>query len=158
MQCDMCGKNTNLYRTKIEGAELNLCKECGIHGKVIGSVKTKEEIKFEEQKVREFLERKKTPKEIETNERIVENFSEIMRRKREKMGLTQEEFAKKLNERESIIHNIEKGTFYPPISLARKLERQLDIKLVDETKFDVKIEHSGGENMTIGDILNTRKL
>ena len=153
----MCGKNMNLYRTMIEGAELNGCKDCGGHGKVIGTVKTKDEVKREEQRIREFLERKKTPKEIETNERIVENFSEIIKRKREKLGLTQEEFAKKLNERESLIHNMEKGTFHPPITLARKLERQLDIKLVEEMNFNIKIDRARGENLTIGDLLSIKK-
>lgn len=157
MQCDMCGKETNLFRTMIEGAELNVCKDCGGHGKIIGAVKTKTDILREEARVREFLERKKTIKDIETNERVVENFSAIVRHKREKLGLTQEEFAKKLNERESIMHNMEKGTFCPPIALARKLERQLDIKLVEEIKSDVKVERTQGEKLTIGDFIKVKK-
>jgi putative transcription factor len=157
MQCDMCGKSTSLYRTMIEGAELNVCKECGGHGKVLGAVKTKVDIALEGQRIREFLEKKKAPKDIETNERIVENYSAIIRRKRETLGLTQEEFAKKLNEKESIIHNIEHGSFSPPIALARKLEKQLDITLVEEVKTEFKAERSKGEALTIGDIIKINK-
>ena len=157
MQCDMCGKNTNLYRTMIEGAELNVCKDCGGHGRVLGAIKTKEEIKQEEIRVREFLEKKKAPKDIETNERMVEDYSSIIRKKRETLGLTQEEFAKKLNERESIIHNLEHGSFSPPITLARKLEKLLDITLVEEVKTDFKAEKTRGGALTIGDMLKMRK-
>lgn len=153
----MCGKNTNLFRTIIEGADLNVCKECGGHGKVLSAVKTKEEVRIEEQRVKDFLERKKAPKEAESEDRVVDNYSLIIHSKRQKLGLTQEEFAKRLNEKESLIHHIEQGKFCPPISLARKFEKMLGITLVEEVKNEVKFEKSSAAGLTIGDLLNNIK-
>lgn len=60
----------------------------------------------------------------------IEEFGRIIREAREKMGLTQEEFSKQLNEKVTIIRKIEAGEFNPPIELARKIEKLLKIKII----------------------------
>lgn len=159
MNCDMCGKETRLFRTIVEGAELNVCESCGGYGKVMGKAKTKEERVQEDREMMELLRRKSLPKvrDIETGEVIVENYSSIIRKKRETMGLTQEEFSRKLNEKESLVHGLENGHHHPSIELARKIERMLNVKLVETVKDDVKVERVGGGAMTIGDLLSQIK-
>ena len=39
MQCDLCGSEEQLYKTEIEGTELNVCKKCSSHGKILSVVK-----------------------------------------------------------------------------------------------------------------------
>ena len=81
MNCDMCGKNTQLFVASVEGAKMQLCKECSSYGKVFGNVKTREEKVAEEARVKEIIERSKKPKvkEFETHETLATNFGQIIR-------------------------------------------------------------------------------
>ena len=38
MKCEMCGKETNLVRARIEGAEMTVCEKCSRFGTVTGRV------------------------------------------------------------------------------------------------------------------------
>ena len=33
--CELCGKDTQLFRAVVEGSELNVCQGCGRFGKII---------------------------------------------------------------------------------------------------------------------------
>jgi putative transcription factor len=85
---------------------------------------------------------------------VVDDYAKRIREAREKARLTQKDFAKALNERESIIKKLESGGFMPPLSLARKLEKTLKIVLVEvqeeTTSAAGKGKHDGP--LTIGDI------
>lgn len=144
----MCGSDGRLFRVLVEGAELMLCKNCSRFGKVIEAPKIvikKESVKPQK------------PKE-EPMELIVENYSDIIRRSREKLGLNQEDFAKMMNEKESVMQKIETGRFEPPIALARKLEKLLKIKLVIgyEDESSVLAGKKTGP-VTIGDVIQIKK-
>ena len=151
MQCDLCGAKTeNLFRAIVEGTELNVCKDCAKYGKII----EKKPVKVEEK--RQFT--KPTEPEKEIIQVIVPDFAQRIKNKRESLGLKQKEFAKKISEKESLIHNLETGSFEPSISLARKLEKFLKIKLIEkyeeEHKKETPIEPEG---LTIGDLIKVKK-
>ena len=152
INCDLCGKTTeSLGNAIIEGVQLDVCNECAKFGKIIEQPKrfsAKEQAKqFQRQVQKE-----------EKTELLVENYSDIIKRKRELMGLTQKEFAKKINEKEATIHNLEVGALAPSLSLAKKLEKALGVKLIgvhfekDET-FKRKKEES---SFTLGDFIKHR--
>ncbi len=89
--------------------------------------------------------------------RIVDDFNTLLRTKREKLGLKQEQIARMVSERESIIQKMESGNFKPSITMARKLEKILKIQLVEEAEDDEKVEikkTTGG--LTIGDLLKKK--
>jgi len=121
MICDMCGSEGKLYKTIIEDAHLKVCHECRKFGKVIGIVEQKQEDKVIE-----------SAPQIEIMEIIVEDYAEKIRKKREDLGLKQEEFAKKISEKESLIQKIESGHLEPSIGLAKKISSFLKIKLTEE--------------------------
>ena len=51
MQCDLCGKEDELYLALIEGTELNVCKNCSKFGKIIKKIiRETKEIKEKEVK------------------------------------------------------------------------------------------------------------
>jgi len=158
MQCETCGKDIELFLTEIEGTQLKLCKECGRYGKIIKRVKSEEEIKKDHKKE---LKREKLmfkPVEKEIVQEIVEDYALKVKNAREKLGLKQEEFSKQINERNSVIHNIETGKHKPSISLAGKLEKALKIQLIEEyktVKEPLKAEKS--ETLTIGDMIKIKK-
>lgn len=149
INCDLCGKvEENLKRAIIEGVELNVCSGCCRFGKVLGATKkdiTKKPIKKIEEKE-------------ENIELLVENYAEVIKKGRESMGLTQKDFANKINEKEVTIHKIETGSFNPPLPLAKKLERFLGIKLIEE--YEERHETSKGrriDGFTLGDFINVKR-
>ncbi len=117
MPCEMCGKITEkLTQVKVEGTTLRVCPECSKFG----------------QQVRRTSYRKSTYKRQESEIVIVSNYSEKIEKARQGKGIKQEDFAKQLNEKESLIHKIETGHIKPSIALAKKLGRALGIELTKE--------------------------
>ena len=153
MKCDMCGSEGKLYKAIIENAELSVCQECSKFGKVIGVIK--QEIPKERKKV--SIPKNEEP-QTETMQMIVNDYAEKIKKKRESLGLKQEEFAKKIKEKESLIQKIETGHFEPPIELAKKIERFLKIRLVEE--YEEKHETLKGtktDSFTLGNFIKRRK-
>ncbi len=142
--CELCGRDTQLFYAMVEGTRLNVCSTCGKFGKML---------KKPEQAVRKPVSR--APEVVEV---VVSDYAQKIRSAREKSGMTQKDFARSLNEKESIVHKLESGTFSPPISLARKLEKLLKIKLVEvEEEEKVETQKKGTGSLTIGDIINIKK-
>ena len=146
----MCGNPGKLFKTIVEGTELSVCQECSRFGKVVGIVKQSTAGKMQETKSKE--------PETELIELLVEDYAERIRKKRESLGLNQEEFAKKLNEKESLIQKIESGHFEPSIGLAKRIGKILQLRLVDE----YEEKHTGQKGsktdaFTIGDFIKIKE-
>ena len=152
--CEMCGKDSSLVKARIEGAELEVCNDCARYGQIISKpapIRTKT-----------IPERQNIPlpRRKERIETVVQNYAQKIKNAREKLGLTQEEFSKKLNERESIMQKIESGHFTPSIEQARKLEKELGINLIEnfeEGEVPISTPQKTGEAYTLGDFIKTRK-
>jgi putative transcription factor len=72
-----------------------------------------------------------------------------------KRNLTQEDLAKKLNEKVSILKRIEDG-WEPPLNVVKKLERFFNIELTEEAE-EKKIEKKTSKtDLTIGDVVEVR--
>ena len=152
MQCDLCGSEERLFRTWIEGTELSVCKKCAGFGKILGPVK--EDIKVEEKKAAK-IEKEVFPDMIEI---ITPSFTKKIRKKREELGLNQKEFAKKISEKESIVHKMETGEFTPSIDAAKKLEKILGIKLIEEYEEEHdKAAKGSSRELTVGDLIKIKK-
>lgn len=65
-----------------------------------------------------------------------DDFGTAIKEAREEMGLTQDEFARRLNERVSLIKHLETGKIKPDDMLAAKLERFLKIDLYVSAEYD----------------------
>ena len=151
----MCGKKTeNLLKAIVEGTMLSVCEDCTSYGNVI-EIK-KPEIKEEP---RRTLRTKVYYKEH--LEEITPDFSKVIKEAREKKNFSQEDLAKAIAEKESVIHKIETNTLIPPMNTAKKLEQLLGIKLINQpnnktdekrTNFNLK-----DKNLTIGDIIKIKK-
>ena len=149
----MCGaEEENLVVASIEGTKLIVCKNCAKYGKIIRKVE-----KPIEEKV---IKKKKIIIEPEKDiiDLVMGDYAEKIRRKREQLRMTQKEFAKMLSEKESMIHKMETGIFKPSIELARKLEKKLNIRLIEQYKEEIKPEKKlDSEEVTIGDVIKIRK-
>ncbi len=141
MGCDVCGKNEPLVEAIVEGSRLRVCKNCGKFGKIMNSPALLKKPVVHQKKEEILID-------------VVADYAKKIRDTREKLGLTQKEFAKKINEKETILSKIENGTQKPTLDLAKKLEHLLKIKLVEEVKEELyeKDKKTSG-TLTIGDIL-----
>jgi len=140
--CEMCGSNDASIKAEVEGVILSVCHACAHYGKVISQPRSLPQKKDKAQPKDEIIEG------------IVDDYAQKIRDARQKHNLTQEEFAKKLNQRASSMQKIESGRQKPEIALARKLERLLNITLVEQETLH-QIDKTAGKTVgvTIGDML-----
>lgn len=147
MNCEVCGKETtNLLNAIVEGSVLSVCKNCSKYGNVIAVKKPKPA--------------QEPPKKIITIEEpievIVSDFSLKIKNARESLKLKQEQLAKNLKEKTSLIHKLESGHLTPSISLAKKLENFLNIKLIEQYEEEKKQINIKDEDLTIGDLIKIK--
>jgi len=97
---------------------------------------------------------------VDTSKEIIEDYSEIIRQEREKLGLSHEDLGKKINEKESLLRKIETGKVSPSDLLVSKLEHFLKIKLlvpVADEKTTQKASITANNELTLGDIIQFGK-
>lgn len=151
MECDMCGKQAK-FKALVEGSELFVCEQCAKFGKIMGEIRISQ-VDPKKQKTQAAVAEEKELMEI-----LVQDYPELIKSKREELGLKQEDFAKKINEKASLIHKIESGHFEPNVELARKLEKFLKINLVEEhEEIHKKEAKKAAEGFTLGDFVKIKK-
>ena len=163
MECEICGKPVpehNPIRAKIEGSVMVVCKECSKLGKIQKAPPKPKFVKQQGKRKRPTNTRKTNySRNDEPSEELIENFSFEVRKAREGKGWSREDLGKKINERVSVITRIETGKMTPDIKLTKKLERALDIKLlekIDNIDLNQFINTSSGER-TLGNIMKIKR-
>ncbi len=139
-----------MFKAEIEGVVLTVCTKCKQFGKVVGRVR--------EPRPPPKKQVKEKPQEPEVIEIVVSDYANLIKQKREKLNLKQEDLAKNIAEKESLIQKVESGHFTPSINLAHKLEHFLKIKLVENYKEEsLKEERKAkGEGFTLGDFIKKK--
>ncbi|MBU0661837.1 MAG: multiprotein-bridging factor 1 family protein [Candidatus Diapherotrites archaeon] len=155
MQCEICGKGTAIARIELDGSELAACPDCAGFGEKKGAIED------------EYLNRAQVAKKATSPANsensgtgisqsrsagmesaaglLDENLGTIIRRAREKKGLTIKELSEKVFEKESVLHKIEQNKALPDTRLQTRLESFLGIK--------INSADEGGENLKYGDLL-----
>ena len=122
-ECEMTGKrDVELFQVKIEGTIMNVCKEYIKYGERINKPKS-----FKSSKPIFSSKNNATD-----NEFIVKDYAIQIKQGRESKKLKQSQMADQLNEKESLIHNIESGHLKPNFPLAKKIAKFLNIKLIEK--------------------------
>jgi len=89
---------------------------------------------------------------------IVEDYGERIRNARMQRGLSQKELALELKEKELLIKKLEKGDLIPEDDVRLKLERALDIRLID-VPADIEEKKKAGKVVpTLGDVISIKKV
>ncbi|HLC90492.1 MAG TPA: multiprotein bridging factor aMBF1 [Candidatus Nanoarchaeia archaeon] len=145
--CEMCGNTGNLLSVEVEGVEMQVCNNCSKYGKA---------------KARESNYHSSRPVQLKSempDVKIVDNYAFLLRRAREQKNMSQEEFAKLLNEKESIVAKWEQGTLKPRVELANRIGRILKINLLekDDPGAVAMEKKSGSGELTLGDFIKVRK-
>lgn len=146
--CDLCGREAALQQAEIEGVELSVCPSCVRHGKQKAPAS------------QSFISRKQHFVREAPAERIVDNFSLLLRRFREKKQMTQDDFAAFLQERSSTVAKWESGALQPDIAVARKLEKKLGILLVEKEESAPSVlekKRTAKDELTLGDFVKVKR-
>jgi len=144
MQCELCGRKEAEFSALIEGVELQVCESCAKHGQIL--------------KKPVFAEKARKPAEEEPETVVVDNFAELVKRKRESMGLNQEDFSRSVNIKHSLFQNIESGHTKPTLDVAKKLEKIIGMRLTKELKPEkISLGKKSESSFTIGDLIKLKK-
>ncbi|WEU40680.1 MAG: multiprotein bridging factor aMBF1 [Candidatus Odinarchaeum yellowstonii] len=158
MLCEICGKNApKTFYVELDGAVLSVCEECSKYGNIV------EENALREVKPKRKIEVTKSEVKVKSDE-VVEkvldlkpDYYKIIKTEREKRKLTQEELAKLLNEKPSVISKIETGRFEPEENLIRKLEKFFNVRLVEVTELPASKPVFKSGELTLGEVVNLKK-
>jgi len=137
--CPICGGVIwgGGQKVLIEGAKIRVCESCAQHGrKLIPKTKKNSHIKrpiSTNRKTNSSKSYKRSRSYLEPEVVIVKDFARRIRDTREKRNMTQEKFAQRIHEKESLIRRIETGKTKPTIDLAKKLEKEYNIELLENS-------------------------
>lgn len=159
MICEMCG--TDVPRTKfvnVEGAALHVCARCE---KYASSEAAKTETgRIVMPSVAQRLEtRQKRHRERDVfssggEKELVLDYPERVKDARRKKGLSQDELAKIINEKKSVVVKVESGDMRPSDKLVKKLERALETPLRGSIETEATGTRSAySQGMTLGDFV-----
>lgn len=89
---------------------------------------------------------------------LAQDYDELIREGREGMDLSQEDLAKQLNEKASLIRKLEHGSVLPSDDVQRKLERALEVDLTaGSNDGDEEWESaSASGSYTLGDVVKRK--
>ncbi|WP_332899094.1 multiprotein bridging factor aMBF1 [Haladaptatus sp. CMSO5] len=171
-QCEMCGAESGSLKTvKVEGAELQLCDSCSQFGtevrtqKSSSSSSTKYSTSSSSGKSSSSSSTSSSSSGSSTRRRrdmfddmdeVATDYDDRIREAREEKGLSQEELAKSLNEKASLIRKLERGDILPNDSVQKKLERALNISLSESADTDSEWEGSASTTTTLGDVVKRK--
>jgi len=161
MICEICGREFGGkgFKIIVEGAELSVCPNCKKFG---ASPLSKRKVPLSgvgEKKNFPLRGKAPAPRKVrETGLELVEDYNVLVKNRREGMKLSQGDLGKRINEKESLIHRIETKNIRPSTKVAKKLEKALDIKILETVEnVDVDQKRSLSQGLTIGDIIKFKK-
>ena len=165
VQCEVCGQRIwgKPHRSMIEGAMLYTCDECAKLGSRSWVSEPKPRSAPPRDRVaapRRVVVRRRGRVDLSEGVELVENFAQVIRRAREKAGLTHEELGKKISERSSVLQKVETDKFQPDHALARRLEHALGVTILVPAAIpsvaDASVVKQPFEP-TLGDVVSIKK-
>jgi putative transcription factor len=162
LRCEVCGRKIHEapIRALIEGAKLTVCVECAKHGKIIvheeADIPKKTLTTNKPQAPISMVQRRPVAVNVQITQEVAQDYANQIRAAREKLALTHEELGKKINEKASLLRNLETGKMSPNNQLATKLEHMLKIKLlvpISEEKKTAIPKAAANQEVTLGDLI-----
>jgi len=155
MLCEVCGREvTYARRVLIEGSVLRACEGCQKFGREID---VRKPAGAAPAGGRIYLPAKKPVVRDIYGEMgdtdLANDFGARIRSARNAMSLKQEELGKKINERKSVIEQLENGRIRPDDRLVAKLEKALGVKLKEKVVEEQVAQKRGQSAITLGDLI-----
>jgi putative transcription factor len=124
LTCEVCGNpiRTAPSRVEIDGAILQVCPSCAKRGRPLMDTVPRARPVRTRPVVKEGL--------VESELEVDPEYSSIVKKAREKLGLTQEALGRAINVKPSVISHIETNKMKPDLILARTLMHYLKVELL----------------------------
>lgn len=159
MDCEICGRSDAGFVSLIEGAKMRTCAACAHMGRIIsypprpGATSPSYGANTGSGSSLSFAPKSKVEYDF------VDDFGMLIRNARMKSHLPLSVLAEKLNEKESFLERVEHGATRPSEALARKLEKELNIKLLEEVSSETSaaIAAGGKKEVTLGDLIEIER-
>ncbi len=123
LTCEICGSPIRgpTARVEIDGAVLRVCPGCARRGTPVDTVAASSGA----------TPRPRAPgRGADSDMEVDPEYPTIVKRAREKLGLTHEQLGRMINVKPSVISHVETGKMKPDIALARTLMHQLKVNLL----------------------------
>lgn len=171
MQCEMCGETVRgaPKLVRVEGAELQVCSKCEKFGTEVQQVRRTDLLKLT---TRGPAGKPATPAAGAAGQtwhkrdmfdfmggEVVEDYAARIKHARMEKGLTQKDLAMQMKEKEHLIKKIENGELIPEENVRKKLEKVLEIQLIDApAEIEAGKKVPGSITSTLGDLTIIRKV
>jgi putative transcription factor len=119
MDCEVCGKREAVAVAVIDGARLNVCEGCSNFGRV-------------ERRVEGYNRNTQNSVNVGGELVLIEGYGRILSAARLGKKLSVTDLSRKLNISEKDLENFESETFKPIEKIAKKLEKELNVKILVE--------------------------
>lgn len=149
-ECEICGRRVEVvYEIDFEGVQTLACEKCARGRQAIGVLGQMHDTKDRHAAA--------SPEPEPESEELAENYGELIRNAREKMGLPLKVLAERISEKESTLTRIEKQSTLPSEKTRKKLEKELGVRLIVKVPVGSnKIRHASGEKITLGDMIEPK--
>jgi putative transcription factor len=155
MPCELCGREGRTKPALIDGVKMFVCPDCMKHGTPLSESKPAPIHRAPSQVP---SSRKPFAKDIYKgmNEELVDDWSKRIQDGRKKKGLSREELGFRIGERTVIIAKLENGDLRPSDTMIKKLEKELNIKLMEPVQaLSTSNIRTSGTALTLGDFIKT---
>ncbi len=126
MECEVCGRQAEkLFEVDLEGARVMACGKCAELGKRVRERRTGKKSAF-------FYAA--PGRKLDAGQEIVADLGKKVMAARQRAGLKREELARKIFEKESVLHRVESGDFVPSDKVIKKLEKELGLSLREKSE------------------------
>jgi uncharacterized protein (TIGR00270 family) len=134
MQCDICGKETSVFLTEMEGARIYVCRACNPkgEGRIARTPRTfTPRPNFTPRTAPRLPKDYQDPFDL-TNYELVEDYTKKIVALREEKKLTIEDFAKSVYIPVSYMQKVEQGKLKPSSRLLLKIYEKYGLLLIDK--------------------------
>jgi putative transcription factor len=160
MHCELCGSvitGSSGKRVRIEGAELEVCGQCAKYGVELQQPKKPAlKRKVPGAPATPVVHHRRDAFDMMDGE-IVDDYGERIKNARSERGMSQKDLALAVKEREILIKKIEKGDLIPEDEVRKKIEKVLQIRLVDSPEDPIEKRRSEQVKTTLGDLISIKR-
>ena len=154
MRCEVCGaeiRGEPYYRI-IEGGRMTVCGRCARFGTTDWDPSRPQ---VRRTSVRPAPRRPRNELEAAEVMELVADYGIMIKKARQKKGLSVEDFARMINEKESVVKNLEREEFTPDPKLVRKIRNTLHVELFEAPEMGTRTQVTSRptSGRTLGDLL-----
>ena len=135
MRCEVCGREIqgNPYYRVIEGGRLTVCSQCSqFSTQACDPARPQARKSPTRRRSAQPSPRRRSDIDAAESLELVEGYGMLIKKARQRKGLSVEDFAKKIREKESVVKKLEKENMNPPMNLVRKIQNALGISILEE--------------------------